>query len=76
MALVVVGLTWFILAYGVQGIQEAFNIQLASDNWASPENWESFNLANNFVNNLWIYFLVFLVLGLSYYGYVEAQRVR
>ena len=70
----VVGLMWFFLANGIQAIQEAVNPQLASDKFASEGNWETFNLANTFMNNLWIFFLVFLVLGLAYYGYVEAQR--
>jgi hypothetical protein len=49
---------------------------LASTNFATSNNWNTFNLANTFMNNLWMFFLVFLVLGLTYYGYVEAQRRR
>ena len=74
MALLIVGLMWFFLAGGVQAIQEAFNPELSSDNFATQGNWGSFNLANDFINNLWIFFLAFLVLGLGYYGYIEAQR--
>lgn len=74
MALVLVGLMWFIFAGGIQSIQGAFNENLASTNFATAGNWQIFDLANTFVNNLWIFFLVFLVLGLGYYGYVEAQR--
>ena len=74
MALLIVGLMWFFLAGGVQAVQEAFNPELASTNFATSGNWTTFNLANDFMNNLWIFFLVFLVIGLGYYGYIEAQR--
>jgi hypothetical protein len=76
MALIIVGAMWFFYANGVQAIQEAFNPMLASTNFATSNNWNTFNLANTFMNNLWMFFLVFLVLGLTYYGYVEAQRRR
>ena len=76
MALLIVGLMWFFYAVGIQTIQEAFNPQLASDRFATDSNWNTFNLANNFMNNIWTFFLVFLVCGLTYYGYVEAQRRR
>lgn len=76
MALVIVGAMWFFFTTGIQKVQEAFNPMLASDQFATDGNWESFDLANTFVNNLWVLFLVFLVLGLGYYGYNEAQRRR
>jgi len=76
MALIIVGIMWFFLAGGIQAIQTAFNPELASDHFATEGNWNSFNLANIFINNLWMFFLVFLVLGLMYYGYNEAQRRR
>jgi hypothetical protein len=69
MAIAIVGFMWFFFAVGIQAIQTAFNPMLASTNFA-------FNLANTFMNNLWMFFLVFLVLGLAYYGFVEAQRRR
>jgi len=74
MCLAIVGLMWFFFANAIQAIQEAVNPQLASNLFASEGNWDTFDLANTFVNNLWVFFLVFLVLGLAYYGYVEAQR--
>jgi hypothetical protein len=74
MALVIVGLTWFFFADGVQAIQTAFNPEFASDHFATANNWNIFNLANDFMNNIWIFFLVFLIIGLGYYGYIEAQR--
>lgn len=74
MALIIVGIMWFFYANGVQAVQEAFNPDLASDHFATAGNWNSFNLANAFMNNIWMFFLVFLVIGLAYYGYVEAQR--
>ena len=74
MALVIVGAMWFFSANAIQGVQEAFNPDLASDRFATVGNWNTFNLANTFMNNLWMFFLVFLVLGLAYYGYNEAQR--
>ena len=74
MALLIVGAMWFFYANGIQAIQEAFNPDLASTNFATANNWNVFNLANDFMNNLWMFFLVFLVLGLAYYGYIEAQR--
>lgn len=76
MALVIVAAMWFLYANAVQSVEEAFNPMLASDNFATQGNWNTFNLANGFVNNLWMFFLVFLVLGLGYYGYNEAQRRR
>jgi hypothetical protein len=63
MALIIVGAMWFFYANGIQAIQEAFNPMLASTNFASEGNWSTFNLANAFMNNLWMFFLVFLVLG-------------
>ena len=74
MALIIVGATWFFFANGIQAIEQAFNPQLASTNFASTGNWNTFNLANDFVNNIWVFFLAFLVLGLMYYGYIESQR--
>ena len=74
MILVICGVLWFFFASAIQSVQTSVNTQLGSGNWASENNWESFNLANTFVNNLWIFFLVFVVLGCAYYGYVEAQR--
>ena len=74
MALAIVGVMWFFYANGIQSVQENVNSQLASNNFATAGNWNSFNLANAFVNNIWFFFLVFLILGLAYYGYNEAQR--
>ncbi|MGD0071409.1 MAG: hypothetical protein ABSB71_08035 [Candidatus Bathyarchaeia archaeon] len=74
MALVIVGAMWFFYATAVQAVQESFNNQLSSDKFATAGNWNSFNLANDFINNLWKFLLAFLVLGLAYYGYNEAQR--
>ena len=74
--LLIGGLCWFIFASAIQSLQESFNEGFASTNFITPGNWNTFDLANTFVNNLWIFFLVFLCLGLGYYGYVEAQRRR
>jgi flagellar biosynthesis protein FlhB len=74
--LAIVASMWFIFGNAVQGVQNAFNENLASDRFATENNWNVFNLANNFVINMWQYFLVFVVLGLAYYGYNEAQRRR
>ena len=76
MALAIVGAFWFFFGNGIQAVEESVNPQLASDNFATEGNWNAFNLANNFVNNIWMFFLVFLLLGLGYYGYNEAQRRR
>jgi hypothetical protein len=76
MTVVIVGAMWFFFANGVQAIQEAFNPEFASTNFATTNNWNSFNLANDFMNNLWVFFLAFVILGLGYYGYNEAQRRR
>ena len=75
-ALLIVGLCWFIFASAIQGVQESLNEGFASTNFITPGNWNVFDLANTFINNLWIFLLVFLCLGLGYYGYVEAQRRR
>ena len=74
MALIIIGVMWFFYADAIQSVQTAFNEQLSSDRFATPGNWNSFNLANNFVIALITFFLVFLVIGLGYYGYIEAQR--
>ena len=74
MALFIVGAMWFFYANGIQAVQEAFNEGLSSEHFASAQNWNAFNLANTFVINIWMFFLVFLVIGLAYYGYIEAQR--
>jgi Na+/H+ antiporter NhaC len=74
MALIIVGIVWFFFASAIQSTQEAVNPQLASTNFNTAGNWATFNLANEFMNNIWTYFLVFLILGLAYYGYNEAQR--
>jgi len=74
MALIIVGAMWFFFATAVQSVQESVNPELSSDKFASQGNWNSFNLANSFMNNIWTYVLAFLVLGLAYYGYNESQR--
>lgn len=74
MALVIVGAMWFFFSNTIQSIQETFADQTASDMWATTSNWNSYNLATTLMNNLWKFFLVFLVAGLLYYGYIEAQR--
>jgi H+/Cl- antiporter ClcA len=76
MALIIVGVMWFFFANGIQKIQEAFNPMFDSTLFASESNFNTFDLANNFVNILIMGFLVFMVLGLIYYGYVESQRRR
>ena len=74
MVIVIVGAMWFFFANGIQAIQEAFNPSLASDRFATTNNWTTFNLANTFMNNIWMFIPVFIFLGLAYYGYVESQR--
>jgi hypothetical protein len=74
MALVIVGAMWFFFSNVVQSIQETFLDSTASDMWATSGNWNSWSLAATLVNNIWKFFLVFLVIGLIYYGYIEAQR--
>lgn len=74
MALFAVGAYWFFFANGVQSIEESINPTITSDKVATTGNWDSWVLANTFVNNIWLFFLVFLVIGLAYYGYNEAQR--
>lgn len=72
--LVVAGVLVFIFSSAIQAIQTSNITQLASDKWLTPEHWESFDLANTFVNNIWLYFLVFVVIGVLYAGYVVAQK--
>jgi hypothetical protein len=55
-------------------VQTGLNAQLASDMWLTAAHWDSFDLANIFVNNLWMFMIVFVALGVLYYGYVQAQR--
>jgi ABC-type phosphate transport system permease subunit len=76
MAIVIVGVMWFFFANGIQAIQNAFNPMLSSEKFATSGNFDTFNLANTFVNAIIGFFLVFMVLGLAYYGYVESQRRR
>ena len=65
---------WFFLGNAIQKIEESVNGMLVSDNFMSNGNWLAFNSANNFVNYLIVFFAVFLVLGLMYYGYNESHR--
>ena len=74
MVLIIAGVMWFFYANAIQQVETAVNPNLGSDKFASPNNWNSFNLANTFINNLWAFLLVFVLLGLAYYGYIEAQR--
>ena len=76
LVLVIGGVLWFFLANGIQSTQESMQEGLGSDKWASEANWNSFNLSNTLMNNIWMFFLVFAAIGLAYYGYVEAQRQR
>ena len=68
------GILSFFLATGIQQIQEAINPQLSEDKWASEDHYDTFALAATFVNYIWVYIVVFVVLGLAYYGWTEAQR--
>jgi hypothetical protein len=70
----VVAILVFIFATAIQYVQVGLNTQLASTNWFNDAIWQSFKLANEFVNNFWIYLLVFAVFGVLYYGYVTAQK--
>ena len=72
--LVAVAVLVFLFSSAIQGVQINLNGQLASNNWLTEANWESFNLANTFVNNIWLFFVVFVVFGVLYYGYVTAQK--
>ena len=74
MVIVIAGLMWFFYASAIQATQEGIRENVASDKFASANNWNIFNLANTFMNNIWTFLLVFVVIGLGYYGYVEAQR--
>lgn len=72
--LILGGVVYYLAMYAVQTTQEGVNSMLGSDKFATEENWNSFNLANTFINNLWLFFLVVMILGMAYYGYTEAQR--
>lgn len=74
MALIIVGALWFFFSNVVQNIQETFLDYTASDMWVTQGNWNSWSLSTTLMNNLWVFFLVFLVAGLTYYGYIESQR--
>lgn len=72
--LILGGVVWYLSMYALQSTQEGVNDMLGSDRFATEANWNSFNLANTFMNNLWLLFPAILILGLGYYLYTEAQR--
>lgn len=74
MALVACGFVWYVIACAVQAVQVGVGSTISSDKWVSNSTYQTFDLANTFVNNFWTYFLVLLVLGLLYYGYIFSQR--
>jgi hypothetical protein len=69
-----VAFVWYMLARAVSAMQSGVVNQTSSEMWISDDNWNAYYLANAFMNNLWQFFLVFLVLGLLYYGYIFSQR--
>ncbi len=73
-ALIAVGAFAFIFSTAIGQVQSVINPELASSNWATTDHYDAFALAATFVNNLWILFPALLVIGLLYWGYVEAQR--
>lgn len=73
-ALFAVGVFSFLLANGVGVLQDAVNPQLEAENWVTTGHFDAFSLAATFVTNLWVFFVVFLVVGLLYWGYIESQR--
>ncbi len=65
---------WYVMGVCIQAVQEGTAASMASDKWVSNETYATFTLANTFVDNFWVYFLVLFVLGLLYYGYIFSQR--
>jgi hypothetical protein len=74
--LVACGFFWFLMANVVQGIQEAVNPSLVESNWIASEIYTAFTYASLFITNFWSFFLVILVLGVSYWIYIYSQRKR
>ena len=62
------------MATGIAEIQTQINPDLASDQWVDTQHFDAFNLGATFVTNMWLFFPAIIILGLMYYGYVEAQR--
>ncbi len=74
LTLVVGAFLWYFMAVVVQSIQEATGSYYVEGNFPTAANFNTFSLANTFMNYFWTLFLVALVLGLAYYGWVYSQR--
>jgi hypothetical protein len=74
LALFAGGFFIFVMATGIQGIQEAFNPSLEESSWMDAGHFSAFNLAANFVTNIWLLFPAILLFGVAYWTYVYAQR--
>lgn len=70
-----VGFFAFLFATILEQVQTAINPQLINvSRWASSDHAYTFEAAAWFVNNLWVALIAFVIFGLGYWGYTEAQR--
>jgi uncharacterized membrane protein len=74
LALVAGAVFYFVAANIVGTTQETLNPKLGNDTWIDSAHYDAFALAAQTVTNIWNYFIVFLVIGLIYFGYIMSQR--
>lgn len=74
LALFAVAFFSFLLATGVQKVQEVFNPQLGEDQWLTDDHYTAFSYGATFVNNLWLLAPAILIFGLALWGYNYSQR--
>lgn len=74
LTLIVGGALWFFVSLVVEKIQIATGPYFVEGSFPTAANFNAFSLANTFMNYFWTFFLVILVLGLAYYGWVYSQR--
>jgi len=71
--LFVMAFLWLVLYAVVVPLQAGINSIMAQYDVANS-SYQSYELANTFMTNLWAYLLVLVVLGLAYWIYIYSQR--
>ena len=71
--LFVIGLLWLVLYSVVVPFQAAIGSSMSQYDVANS-SYSAFELADTFMSNLWVYLLVLVVIGLSYWIYIYTQH--
>jgi len=72
-ALFITGFLWFALWSGVTSIRAAIATSMNQYDIANT-TYQTFELADTFLNNMWTYFLVIFVFGILAYVFIYGQR--